>query len=92
MISNFSGVDLLSLDAKLALNQKESKIKKGVQFSNIKEETEISEGERNDSDDFTSESISRSHSPNSRLGLGGNSTEFLNKSDKKKPKMVKKKN
>ena len=38
MISNFSGVDLLSLDKAY---KKESKVKKGVNFAEIEEEEEI---------------------------------------------------
>lgn len=63
MISNFSGVDLLSLDV---LNRKESKVKNRVNFAEIDEEVELVE--KDAASDFSSECLSRSLTPNSPSG------------------------
>ena len=54
MISNFSGVDLLSLDVN---NKKDSKVRTSVKFAEIDEEEEL--GKNDDGTDFESEELSR---------------------------------
>jgi len=60
LISNYSGIDLLSLEK---VHRKESKIKNRVNFADIVEEEELIKND--DQTDFSSECLSHSITPNS---------------------------